>query len=174
MKRVKGFNLENVNFFLYLQTNSGMRILSNARYMYECYRPLYLTNQKPELLDGTPNGSRAAYHKSGWIESETFLTWFQEQSLDSEEPVILVLDDLYSHTRNLTLLELAKEYEVHIVNLPPHCSHKMKPLDRAFMYPLNTYYGQEIEKWLKQHEVRVVTHFQVAKLFAEAYKNQPH
>lgn len=133
------------------------------------------TNQKPELLDGAPNGSRAAYHKSGWIESETFLTWFQEQFLDSvkptkEDPVILVLDGHYSHTRNLPLLESAKENGVHIVSLPPHCSHKMQPLDRAFMYPLKTYYGQEVEKWLKQHVGRVVTHFQVAKLFAEAYK----
>ncbi|KAG8237906.1 hypothetical protein J437_LFUL017778 [Ladona fulva] len=134
-----------------------------------------LTNKKLELLDGAPNGSRAAYHKSGWIESETFRTWFQEQFLDGvkptkEEPMILVLDGHCSHTRNLPLLESAKENGVHIVSLPPHCSHKMQPFERAFMYPLKTYYGQEIEKWLEQHEGRVVTHFQVAMLFAEAYK----
>ena len=38
-----------------------------------------------------------------------------------------------------------------------------------FFSPLQTYYGQEIQTWLKQHPGRIVTHFQVAGLFNKAY-----
>jgi hypothetical protein len=31
----------------------------------------------------------------------------------------------------------------------PHSTHKMQPLDVSFMSPLKSYYGQEIEMWLK-------------------------
>ena len=130
---------------------------------------------KPELLDGAPNGCIAACHKSGWIKMDGFLKWFQEQVLPStkpakEDPVILVLDGHYSHTRNLPLLELARDSGVHIVSLPPHCSHKMQPLDRAFMSPFKTYYAQAVENWTKQHIGREVTHYQIAGLLGEAYK----
>ena len=48
-------------------------------------------------------------------------------------------------------------------------SHKLQPLDRSFMFPLKTYYAQGLESWLKRNTTRVVTHYQVASLFAEAY-----
>nr|CAI5826507.1 unnamed protein product [Callosobruchus analis] len=78
-------------------------------------------------------------------------------------------DGHYSHTRNLELLEVARENGVHIVSLPPHCTHKMQPLDKELMSPLKTYYAQAIETWLRQHSGRVITHYQVGKLFGEAY-----
>nr|CAI5826509.1 unnamed protein product [Callosobruchus analis] len=56
-----------------------------------------------------------------------------------------------------------------IVSLPPHCTHKMQPLDKELMSPLKTYYAQAIETWLRQHSGRVITHYQVGKLFGEAY-----
>lgn len=131
-------------------------------------------NMKTELLDGAPNGSTAACHKSGWIEMESFLKWFLEQFLPNakpskDDPVVLVLDGHYSHTRNLPLLDAARDNGVHIVSLPPHCSHKMQPLDRAFMSPFKTYYAQAIETWMKQNVGRVVTHYQIARLLGSAY-----
>lgn len=44
------------------------------------------------------------------------------------------------------------------VNLHPHCSNKMEPLDGAFMFPLNTWDGLEQYIWLKQNVRKVVTH----------------
>nr|CAI5823692.1 unnamed protein product [Callosobruchus analis] len=132
--------------------------------------PLFVfprVNMKAELLDGTPNGSIAVCHKSGWIQMDSFLQWFEKQFLPNvkpskNDPVVLVLDGHYSHTRNLELLEVARENVVHIVSLPPHCTHKMQPLDKALM-------SQAIETWLRQHSGRVITHYQVGKLFGEAY-----
>jgi len=46
----------------------------------------------------------------------------------------------------------------------------MQPLDKAFMGPLKTFYSQEIEKWLRSHPGRVVTIYQIGKLFGNTYK----
>ncbi|CAK1549453.1 unnamed protein product [Leptosia nina] len=44
-----------------------------------------------------------------------------------------------------------------------------EPLDVSFMRPLSTYYSAEVKKWLRDHPGRVVTPYQVAKLFGQAY-----
>jgi len=54
-------------------------------------------------------------------------------------------------------------------SLPPHCSHKLQPLDVSFMKPLSTFYDQECKKWLRQHPGRVITMFQLGAIFGSAY-----
>ena len=56
-------------------------------------------------------------------------------------------------------------------HLPPHhSSHKTQPLDKAFIGALETFYCQEIGKWLRSHPGRVVTVYQIVELFGNAYK----
>jgi hypothetical protein len=99
-----------------------------------------------------------------------FLHFIKHTKLTKEEPVILVLDGHYSHTSNLEVIALARENNVDIICLPPHCSHKMQPLDKAFMGPLTTFYCQEMEKWLHSHPGQVIIMYQTGKLFGNAYK----
>ena len=47
---------------------------------------------------------------------------------------------------NMEVIDLARANEVVLLCLPPHCSHKMQPLDVSFMKPLSIYYNQELEK----------------------------
>jgi len=102
--------------------------------------------------------------------SQCFLHFIKQTKPTKEDPVILVMDGYYSHTRNLEVINLAQEYHVDIICLPPHSSHKMQPLDKAFMGPLKIFYCQEIEKWLRLHPERVVTIYQIGELFGSAYK----
>ena len=67
-------------------------------------------------------------------------SFHQIYKADKKDNVILVLDEHYSHTRNLEVITLARENHVDIVCLRPHSSHKMQPLDKAFMGPLKTFY----------------------------------
>ncbi|KAJ4432747.1 hypothetical protein ANN_21385 [Periplaneta americana] len=87
---------------------------------------------KAKLLDAAPNGSLAVCHKSGWIQNESFVQWcrhiLSNVKPTKDDPVILVLDGHYSHTRNVELLELSRVNGAHIVCLPPHCTHKMQLL----------------------------------------------
>jgi hypothetical protein len=129
---------------------------------------------KQEIMNGTPPGSIHACHPSGWIQREDFFQWFlhfiKHTKPTKEDPVILVLDGHYSHTRNMEIITLAQENHVDIICLPSHSSHKMQPLAKAFRGPLKTLYCQEIEQWIPSHPGRVVTIYQIGQLFRNAYK----
>ncbi|XP_072398344.1 uncharacterized protein [Diabrotica undecimpunctata] len=83
-------------------------------------------NMKTELMLRAPTGAVAECHVSGWVQADIFTRWLQHfikfTKPSAADPVLLVLDGHYSHTRNL----------------PPHSTHKMQPLDVAFMAPLKT------------------------------------
>jgi hypothetical protein len=102
--------------------------------------------------------------------SQWFLHFIKHTKPTKEDSVILVLDRHYSHTRNLEVITLSQENHVDNICLPPHSSHKMQPLDKAFMGTLKIFYCQEIEKWLHSHPWRVITVYQIGELFGNAYK----
>lgn len=139
--------------------------------------PMYIFPRKrenPLLMDEAPPGSFAIYHESGWIQKESFLIWFKKfldfSSPKPDKPVLLLLDGHASHTKSLELINLARERNVILLCFPPHCTHRLQPLDVSLMAPLATFYEQEVRKWLINHPGRCVTIFQVAKLFGTAFQ----
>jgi len=117
--------------------------------------------------------STCAIPRSGYrvkFFSQWFLHFSKHTKPTKEDPVILGLDGHYSHPRNVEVVTLAWEKYVYIICLSPHNSHKMPPLDKAFIGPLKTFCCQEIEKWLRSHAGRVVAVYQIGKLFGNAYK----
>jgi hypothetical protein len=97
-------------------------------------------------------------------------SFHQTYIANKKDPVILVLDGHYSHTRKLKVITLTRENHVDIICFPHYSSHKMQTLNKAFMGPLKTFYCQETEKWLRSHPGRVVTIYQIGELFGNAYK----
>ena len=89
--------------------------------------------------------------------------------LTKEKPILLLLDGHASHTKNIEVIDYAREHHVILLCTPPHCTHKLQHLDVAFMRPLSTYYSAEVKKLLREHPGRIVTPYQVAKLFGAAY-----
>ncbi|KAK9703812.1 CENP-B N-terminal DNA-binding domain [Popillia japonica] len=136
-------------------------------------RHFYNVVQPVSKVDGTPSGSIAACHPSGWIQTDIFTMWFNQflkhVKPSQDDPVLLLLDGHNSHTRNMDVIDKAREHHVSIICLPPHSSHKMQPLDVSFMFPLKTFYAQAIEDWLHSSPGKVVTNFKVGRLFGIAY-----
>ncbi|XP_060804467.1 tigger transposable element-derived protein 6-like [Amyelois transitella] len=128
---------------------------------------------KIELMDGAPPGSAYACNSSGWMKLEVFDQWFDHflahAKPSADDPVLLILDGHLSHTKNLNVVLKARENHVTILCLPPHCTHKLQPLDVGVMYPLSVYHNQELEKWMNNNPGRVVSVFQITKIFAGAY-----
>lgn len=56
-----------------------------------------------------------------------------------------------------------------MVQLPAHTTHRLQPLDVAFFKPLNTYFGQAADKWMRSNPGDKITQYQVAQLVGEAY-----
>nr|CAI5862407.1 unnamed protein product [Callosobruchus analis] len=106
------------------------------------------------------------------IQTNLFTEWFEhflEHVKPSEgSPALLILDGHYSHTKNIDVIELARQHHVTILSLPPHCTHKVQPLDRAFMGSLKTYYSEQIRVFIRENN-RPVSPYDIAELFGRAY-----
>ncbi|XP_050509245.1 jerky protein homolog-like [Diabrotica virgifera virgifera] len=124
------------------------------------------------LMKGALPGAIGRVHPSGWIETNLFSEWFNhfvsKTNPTEDSPLLLILDGHYSHTRNIAVLEVAREKHVTIISLPPHTTHKLQPLDKTFMSPLKSHYSEEIRKFLL-HSDRMVKPHDVAELFGKAY-----
>ena len=77
---------------------------------------------------GAPPETAIECHPSGWMQSEIFAPkWFnhfiRHTKPTAEDPVLLLFDGHATHTKNLTLIEMAKENHVHILVISPHTSH---------------------------------------------------
>ncbi|KAJ8939983.1 hypothetical protein NQ314_010923 [Rhamnusium bicolor] len=129
-------------------------------------------NRNDQLMRGAPPASIYAVHPSGWIQQNLFTQWFQHfisfVKPSAEDPVLLVLDGHYSHTRNVDVILLARENNISIISLPPHSTHKLNPLDKSFMGPFKVYYSEEIRNWIKVHQ-RAISVFDVAELLGKAF-----
>ncbi|CAH1965849.1 unnamed protein product [Acanthoscelides obtectus] len=128
---------------------------------------------KEELKDVAPPGTAFYCNESGWMKLEVFSVWFDHflafVKPFQEDPALLILDGHLSHTKNLSVIEKARNNFVNILCLPPHTTHNLQPLDVSFMYPLNHYHDKALEKWLTNLPGRIVTVFQISKIFNESY-----
>ncbi|KAJ8974978.1 hypothetical protein NQ317_013486 [Molorchus minor] len=100
-------------------------------------------------------------------------SWFDQfisfSKPSKEHPVLLLLDGPTTHTKNLDVIDKAREKGVVLLCFPPHTTHRLQPLDVSFMAPLSTYYSSEVQRWMQQHPGRPVTIAQIGKLFGTAY-----
>lgn len=107
------------------------------------------------------------------MRSEIFVEWLNHFIASvkprKDNPVLLLLDGRTAHTKNLPLIDTARQSGVIILSSPPQCTHRMKPLDVSFMSPLSTYYTQEVNAWRRNNPGRTVNQFQISKLFGAAY-----
>lgn len=104
---------------------------------------------KPEFLDRGPVGAIARATKTGWINEELFFEWFQHflaqvQPKSRQRPTLLLADGHASHTKNLALIEKARENNVILLIFPSHCTHKLQPLDVAVFKSLKLNYDKEV------------------------------
>lgn len=124
------------------------------------------------LLDGAPPGTNATCTDNGWINGPKFLEWlrhFVEVTRPTpERKVILVMDNHESH-KYLGALEYASQNNVIFVSLPPHTTHRMQPLDRCVYGPLKTYFEQAVSVFQRSHVGRIISQYEVARLFGDAY-----
>ena len=87
---------------------------------------------KEHFIRSAPPGSKGTAHRSGWMTDANFVKFlhhFVEHVKPSkEDPVLLLLDNHASHL-SIDVLHLAKDSEIDMLSFPPHCSHKLQPLD---------------------------------------------
>ena len=90
------------------------------------------------------SGSNWSFSETGWTKQGIAYLWFTNTFLPNisrDRPHVLIVDGHNSHN-SVELLSVAIKNNIHIVEMPAHCSHWLQPLDRAVFGPLKTYYNQ--------------------------------
>ena len=154
--------------------NTTVVCCNNAAGQYVPPLVIFKRKRMPtELSNGAPPGSVVTCNDSGWMDAEVSTKWLQHfvdfVKPTADKKVLLVLDGHTTHVKNLKAIELARKENVIMLCLPPHTTHKIQPLGRTLFKPLQTYYDQAAERWLRTHVGRVITPYQVYGLFNEAY-----
>lgn len=111
-------------------------------------------NMQTVNMDNKPPGSIGVANDSGWMKEPEFATYMrhfiQHSHSSLESPNLLILDGHTSHL-SIEALDLAAENGVTLLTLPPHCSHKLQPLDVSIFGPVRTYYAKFCSDWGKTH-----------------------
>ena len=82
-------------------------------------------------------------------------------------PVVLILDNHETHLW-LNTIDFVKENGVVMLTLPPHCSHKLQPLDVSVSGPFKTYYTQTFNDFVLNHPGQTISIHNVCGLVGKA------
>lgn len=103
----------------------------------------------------------AEFHKSGWMQKEIFERWLQKfiiyTNASKDRPILLILNGHSTHTKSNELIKMARNNGVILLCFPPHCTHKLQPLNVGSMKPLSTYYDKETTNWLRTNGGNIIT-----------------
>ncbi len=111
---------------------------------------------------------------SGWmtcdIFSQVYLPHFLKHAKATKDnPVLLILDNHQSHI-SIDSLSFAKANGIHMLTLPPHCSHKLQPLDKAVYGPLKCYYNRSMDSFLRTHIGKGVNIYDIPNIVNSAHQ----
>lgn len=125
--------------------------------------PMYLTHASNETV-GYANGS-------GWMIQPDFFKWMnhfiKHTHSSKEHPTLLLMDNHSSHM-SVDAIDLATEHGVTILTFPPHCSHKLQPLDVSVYGPVKGRYNALHNAWMKENVGRIIDITLIPKFVKEA------
>ncbi|KZS17036.1 Uncharacterized protein APZ42_017691 [Daphnia magna] len=105
----------------------------------------------PAFLHVGPIGSISRANGSGWMRQEDFLFFMKHFvlfcRLNKENKVLLLVDNHHSHL-SLDVIDFFKQNSVVMLTLPPHCTHKLQPLDRSVFVAFKSYYNTACTSWM--------------------------
>lgn len=122
------------------------------------------------VRDG-PSGCIGGAHPSGWMTSDNFLQFIKHFANHvkptQEKKVLLLLDNHISHI-SIDTLNFAKENGIVILSFPPHCSHKLQPLDRTVFGPFKRYFASAQDKWMRSYPGKTLSIYDLPALAKES------
>ena len=125
-----------------------------------------------QLMNGAPPQSVGHASASDWTDTGLFLKWMEHFVLDTNASTqnrhLIVLDGHHSH-KTLDAVNYVRSHGIGLITLPPHCTHKMKPLDRCFFKYLKSAYNVSADNWITSHHGQRITFHDMAGIFGTAF-----
>jgi hypothetical protein len=122
------------------------------------------------IRDG-PIGSAGSANPSGWMQDESFINFLEHfkkhTNASLSHKVLLVLDNYNSHI-HINALDFCKTNGIVMLSFPPHCSHKLQPLDRSVFGPLKKAVNSTCDGWMRSHPGKTMTIYDIPGILATA------
>jgi DDE superfamily endonuclease len=106
--------------------------------------PVYIfprVNYKDSFLNGALAQSLGLSSRNAWMTTDLFVEVLQHVKsytrCSKERPILLILDNHVSHT-SIAGIKYCRDNGIELLSLPPHCSHKLQPLDKCVFGPFKT------------------------------------
>lgn len=129
-------------------------------------------NYKDFMLTGAPQGSLGLANRSGWMTDKHFLScmehFVRHTRPQRDSKVLLILDNHESHV-SFPVVEYAKRNNVILLTFPPHCSHKLQPLDVAIYGPFKRFIKVAQDEWMLTHPGQTMTIYNLAPIVQKAF-----
>ena len=88
--------------------------------------------------------------------------------ISKSNPGLLLIDNHISHL-SIEAIDMAKENGLCLVTFPPHCSHKLQPLDIGTYGPFKRYYSSFCDSWMTSNLGKPLSIYEVAELSGHAF-----
>lgn len=127
---------------------------------------------KDFMLEDCPTGSLGLCHKSGWMTSDNFYLAFKhfvDKVRPSKENLVLLLVDNHESHINIDVIYHARENGVIILTFPPHCSHRLQPLDISVFGPFKNYFKVAQNDWMVSNPGKTVSIYHLPKFANSAF-----
>ncbi|XP_048063620.1 uncharacterized protein LOC125278459 isoform X1 [Megalobrama amblycephala] len=109
-------------------------------------------NFKDHFVQSGPLGSAGRANSSGWMQEEDFLSFLvhfvKHTKVSPERKVLLLLDNHSSHI-SVRAVDFCKGHGIVLLTFPPHCSHKLQPLDRSVFGPFKRMVNSASDDWMR-------------------------
>lgn len=119
-----------------------------------------------------PPGSSGSANPSGWMKETNFVLFLKHfhnhVKSTLERPVLLLLDNHGSHLC-IEGLNFAKSNRIVMLSFPPHCSHKLQPLDRTVFGPFKKYLNSAGDSWIINNPGKTMTIYDIPTTVSQAY-----
>ncbi|XP_053611421.1 uncharacterized protein LOC128675910 [Plodia interpunctella] len=131
-----------------------------------------LKRYQDHMIREGPVGCAGAGNNSGWMQEAEFLLFlehFKKQVKPTvEQKCLLLLDNHASHI-SILALDFCKMNGIVLLSFPPHCTHKLQPLDRAVFGPFKKMINTATDNWMRNHPGQTMTIHYIPGIVREAF-----
>lgn len=127
------------------------------------------------LMINAPEGSLGLANSptSGWMTGELFLKVLEHiknyTRCNQDDPILVLLDNHESHC-TLDAVLYCRQNGIVLCTFPPHCTHRLQPLDVSVMGPFKTKLAQKQNSWLISNPGKTISVLQLPGIVKDAFE----
>ena len=126
------------------------------------------------LMIGAPEGSLGLANSptSGWMTGSLFIKTLEHVKkytrCTKENKILILLDNHETHC-TLDAVNFCRENGIELLTFPPHCTHRMQPLDVSVMGPFKTKLAIKQNEWMINHPGQTITIHYLPSIVRDAF-----